>query len=188
MGPGSAAERRGGAACGSPSRDPEGQLCVRVSKPRQPGRECASAGCTPARPRAGPAPVPCPSPSWLCARAHTQTHTHTHPVGTVRTHTHTYTLSLSLSLSLSLCWDCACHLIDSVRKGIPFSLPSQSVGRHMESLGQCGPLLTGSQVSSRSPQPLGCREQWREAGLRCPEGETCGHLAAHSLVLCPLVS
>ena len=128
----------------------------------------------------------------MCARVCAHTHTHTH----------------------TLCWDCACHLIDSVGKGIPFSLPSHSVGRplcrasspghmrslgpwrrrqaagvgHMESLGQCGPLLTGSQVSSRSPRPLGCREQWRAAGLSCPEGETCGHLAAHSLVLCPLVS
>ena len=78
--------------CGSPSRDPEAQLRVRVSRPREPGAECASAGCSPSR-ASGWTRARAPALSFLavCAHAHVYTHTPTH------------TLSLSLSLSLSLC-------------------------------------------------------------------------------------
>ena len=132
--------------CRSPSRDPEAQLRVRVSRPREPGAECASVGCSPGR-ALGWTRARAPALSFLamCTRVHTHTHTHTH----------------------TLCWDCACHLVDSVGKGIPFSLPSQSVAPspgHMWSLGPWGRRLGrgtqrawGSvvlQVSSRSARPL----------------------------------
>ena len=145
MGSGSAAEERrcsrAGARAGTPRRS-----CVCVCPGRgSRGPSVHLWAAAPAGPWDGPELVPLPSPSWLCAHVYTHTHTHTH----------------------TLCWDCACHLVDSVGKGIPFSLPSQSVAPspgHMWSLGPWGRCLGrgtqrawGSvvlQVSSRSARPL----------------------------------